>query len=145
LGLAYLEETGQVAYVCSACGSLIDERHKTQMLERGRWVPQFPGRPVHGYSLSGLYSPLGMGFSWSEIWAQWKSSQGDSAKVKRFFNTTLGLAWREEGESLEELSLLSLREDYPEKLPVLARTAFVDVQKDRLEMTVVDWGAEEEA
>ena len=145
LGLACLEETGQVAYVCSACGSLIDERHKTQMLERGRWVPRFPGRPVHGYSLSGLYSPLGMGFSWSEIWAQWKSSQGDSAKVKRFFNTTLGLAWREEGESLEELSLLSLRDDYPEKLPVLARTAFVDVQKDRLEMTVVDWGAEEEA
>ena len=145
LGLACLEETGQVAYVCSACGSLIDERHKTQMLERGRWVPRFPGRPVHGYSLSGLYSPLGMGFSWSEIWAQWKSSQGDSAKVKRFFKTTLGLAWREEGESLEELSLLSLRDDYPEKLPVLARTAFVDVQKDRLEMTVVDWGAEEEA
>lgn len=145
LGLAYLEDTGQVAYVCSACGSLIDERHKTQMLERGRWVPRFPGRPVHGYSLSGLYSPLGMGFSWSEIWAQWKNSQGDSAKVKRFFNTTLGLAWREEGESLEELSLLSLRDDYPEKLPVLARTAFVDVQKDRLEMTVVDWGAEEEA
>jgi phage terminase large subunit GpA-like protein len=125
LGLAYLEDTGQVAYVCSACGSLIDERHKTQMLERGRWVPRFPGRPVHGYSLSGLYSPLGMGFSWSEIWAQWKNSQGDSAKVKRFFNTTLGIAWREEGESLEELSLLSLRDDYPEKLPCwLARLSW---------------------
>lgn len=144
-GLLHLEATDRVVYVCIHCGAHIEEHHKPRMLSLGRWVPKFAGRPVHGYTLSGLYSPLGMGFGWAEIWHQWQAAQGDTAKLKRFCNTTLGQAWREQGESLEEVSLLALREDFPDALPVLARTAFVDVQKDRLEMTVIDWGAQEEA
>lgn len=147
LGLVHLPASGRVVYVCTHCGGHIEEHHKPQMLARGRWIPRHPERAVRGYALSSLYSPLGMGFSWVEIWADWQDAQGDTAKLKRFTNTTLGEAWREPGESLDEVSLLTRREEFPPDLGgrVLARTAFVDVQKDRLEMTVVDWTAGEEA
>lgn len=144
-GLSVLPVGNRAVYVCAECGAHIEEHHKTQMLARGKWVPKYPGRPVHGYTLSGLYSPLGMGFDWGQIWAQWESAQGDTSKLKRFYNTTLGEVWREQGESLESVSLLSMRREFPAALQPLARTAFVDVQKDRLEMTVVDWTAGEEA
>lgn len=144
-GLTHLPATGRVVYACCECGSHIEEHHKTRMLSLGRWIAKYPERPVRGYHLSGLYSPLGMGFTWAEIWANWLDAQGDSVKLKRFINTTLAEVWREQGESLEEVSLLSRLEELPPELPVLARTGFVDVQKDRLEMTVVDWGAGEES
>ena len=144
-GLTHLPATGRVVYTCCECGSHIEEHHKPQMLARGRWVARHPERAVRGYWLSGLYSPLGMGFTWAEIWADWMDAQGDSVKLKRFVNTTLAEVWREQGESLEDVSLISRLEDLPEALPVLARTGFVDVQKDRLELTVMDWGAGEEA
>ncbi len=144
-GLTHLAASGRVVYTCSECGSHIDEHHKPAMLARGRWIPRHPERPVRGYQLSGLYSPLGLGFTWAEIWDKWTEAHGDTAKLKRFVNTTLAEVWEEAGDSIEDISLISRLEDYPEKLPVLARTAWVDVQKDRLEMSVIDWGDHEES
>lgn len=144
-GLTHLSATGRVVYTCSECGAHIEEHHKPQMLERGRWVARYPERAVRGYTLNGLYSPLGMGFTWAELWQDWLNVQGDSSQLKRFVNTTLAEVWREQGDSLEDVSLLSRKEVYPPELPALARTGFVDVQNDRLELTVVDWGAGEES
>lgn len=144
-GLTHLAATNRVVYTCSECGSHIEEHHKPQMLARGRWVARNPERAVRGYTLNGLYSPLGMGFTWAELWQDWLNVQGDSSQLKRFVNTTLAEVWREQGDSLEDVSLLSRKEVYPPDLPALARTGFVDVQKDRLELTVVDWGAGEES
>lgn len=137
--------TGGVSYRCTHCQARIEEHHKPIMLRCGRWVPRHPNRPVRGYWLSGLYSPLGLGFTWSEILAQWEDARGDTAKLKRFVNTTLGECWVEEGDSVEPLSLIARLEEFPARVPASVRTAGVDVQKDRLEVTVVDWGAGEEA
>ena len=70
-GLVHSAATGATRYACRACGTLIDEHHKPAMLERGLWIPRHPERPVRGYHLSGLYSPLGLGFTWSELWDKW--------------------------------------------------------------------------
>lgn len=144
-GLTHLPATGRVVYVCTECGAHIEEHHKPAMLERGQWIAQRPERAVRGYQLSGLYSPLGLGFTWAELWEKWTSAHGDTDALKRFVNTTLGESWEEAGDDISDIALISRLEDYPATLPILARTGFVDVQKDRLELSVVDWGAEEES
>lgn len=144
-GLVHSATTGAVRYVCRGCGTLIDERYKTQMLERGVWIARHPERTVRGYHLSGLYSPLGLGFTWAELWRKWEDAHGDTAALKRFINTTLAETWEERGESIGEMALIARLEDYPSRLPVRLLTSFTDVQKDRLETTLVGWGADEEA
>jgi phage terminase large subunit GpA-like protein len=132
-------------YVCRECGAEIDETQKTDMLAKGRWIAARPSVKHHrGYHINALYAPVGLGLSWIKIAQKWIDSQGDSAELKAFANTYLGEVFREEGDSIENVSLISRLETYPDKLPVALRTAGVDVQKDRLEITVADWGAGEE-
>ncbi len=143
-GLIHNAATGAVYYACIHCGERIDEHHKPAMLAAGRWIPRHPERAVRGYHLSGLYSPIGLGFTWAELWRKWEEAHGDTANLKRFINTTLGESWEEQGDSIEDLALIARLEDYPEALPASLRTAGVDVQKDRLEASIVAWGAGEE-
>lgn len=144
-GLVYSQATGLVRYACRHCGVLIEEHFKAQMLARGRWIARHPERKVRGYWISGLYSPLGLGFTWAEIWAKWQDAHGDTAKLKRFVNTTLAETWEEQGDSIADLELIARLEEFPDRLPLALRTSWTDVQKDRLETTVVGWGPGEEA
>lgn len=144
-GLIHQKTTGAVYYRCLHCEARIDEHHKTAILDAGQWRPRFPERPVHGYALNGLYSPLGLGYSWPEIWSQWEGAHGDTAKLKRFINTTLGEVWEEQGDSLDPTGLIGRLETYPATLPTGVRTIGIDIQKDRIELTVFDWGQGEEA
>lgn len=138
------ESTNAVWYRCIACDGRIEEHHKTHMLAAGIWVATYPERPVRGYHLTGLYSPIGLGFTWSELLDQWAECHHDTAKLKRFVNTTLGETWEEQGDSLDALHLMARLEDYPEPMPKRLRAVGVDVQKDRLELTIIDVGAGEE-
>jgi phage terminase large subunit GpA-like protein len=144
-GLVHSAATGTVRYACRHCGTLIDEHHKPAMLERGHWIPRHAERPVRGYHLSGLYSPIGLGFTWAELWEKWQDAHGDTANLKRFINTTLAETWEEKGDSIADVALIARLEVYPDTLPIRLLTSFTDVQKDRLETTVIGWGAGEEA
>ena len=136
-------------YVCRECGAEIDERHKADMLAAGRWIAERPGIRHHrGYHLNALYAPVGLGLNWRAVAQKWLSSQGDTAELKGFVNTYLGEPWKERGDSIEDISLISRVEDYPDDLRetrIALVTSFTDVQKDRLETTVVGWGPGEEA
>jgi phage terminase large subunit GpA-like protein len=134
-------------YVCQHCGAEIEEKHKPDMLAAGRWIAKHPQRKHHrGYHLNALYAPTGLGLGWLKIAQKWLDVQGDSAELKAFVNTYLGEVWREIGDSVEAGSLLARLEAYdPVACPVLLKTAGVDVQKDRLEASIVGWGAGEEA
>ena len=136
-------------YVCRHCGAEIDEGHKADMLARGQWVAERPGIKHHrGYHLNALYAPVGLGLNWRAVAQKWIASQSDSSELKSFVNTYLGEVWKEQGDSIEDLSLLSRCEDYPEDLRatrIALVTSFTDVQKDRLETTIVGWGPGEEA
>lgn len=134
-------------YLCQECGAEISESHKPAMLAAGRWVARRPHiSHTHGYHLNALYAPLGLGLNWVQVAQKWCNSQGDSAELKSFVNTYLGEVWKEQGDSIDDVSLITRREDY--HLADLAYgliTAGVDVQKDRLEATIVAWGVGEEA
>lgn len=143
-GIRHSETTGRVWYACHHCGAEIEEHHKPEMLAHGRWIARYPERAVRGYHISGLYSPLGLGFTWAELWQKWQEAHGDTANLKRFVNTTLGESWEEQGDSIEDIALIARLEEYPIKPPIVLVTAGVDVQKDRLEITVDGWGAGEE-
>jgi phage terminase large subunit GpA-like protein len=134
-----------VQYLCEHCKVFIDEGHKPNMLANGRWIAERPNIKAHrGYHLNALYAPIGLGLGWKAIVEKWLTSQNDTSELKAFVNTYLGEVWTEQGDSVDPTSLLSRLEVYPAKFKGLARTAGVDVQKDRLEVTIDDWMVGEE-
>lgn len=135
----------EAVYLCRECAAEIPESAKTDMLAKGRWIAARPHIKHHrGYHINALYAPVGLGLSWVKVAQKWLDSQGDSAELKAFWNTYLGEVFSEQGDSIANVSLITRLEVYPDLLPVGLRTAGVDVQKDRLEITIIDWGQGEE-
>lgn len=132
-------------YVCCDCGVEIGEHYKPTMLAEGRWIPTYPERKMRGYHLTALLAPLGLGPAWADLALDWVSAKGNPAKLRAFVNTQLGETWEEGGDSVSPVGLLARVETYAEGREILARTAGVDVQKDRIEVSIVEWGASEEA
>lgn len=142
-------DPASVAYKCAAaaCGKLIPERYKQQMLNGGEWVAEFPDRPVVGFHINALYSP------WRENWFQlaqeWHEAnkENNPEKLKAFINLRLGETWEEQGDSVEAVTLKARLEPYQAEVPdgVGLLTAAVDVQSDRLEVVVKGWGDKEES
>jgi len=132
---------------CEGCGGLIEERYKTEMLERGEWRATAPGdgRTV-GFHLSALYSPLGWK-SWRECVEEFLDAKDDPFRLKAWVNTVLGETWEERGEALEPDSLLARAEQYPAEVPngVGVLVAGVDVQGDRLEVAAHGYGEAEQS
>lgn len=136
----------QAWYVCPHCACTIAEHLKPQMLAQGRWMAAHPERAVRGYHLSALYAPIGLGPSWLQLARDREAANASIELIKTFTNTELGLSFEEEGEAVEQIGLLARLEEYADPLPgIVTRTAGIDVQKNRIEMTVVDWGESEEA
>lgn len=134
-----------VWYVCKHCAAIIEESSKTDMLAKGRWIAEQPHVKLYrGYHLNALYAPVGLGLSWHKVAQKWLDCQGDTAELKGFVNTYLGEEWKEQGDSIEDISLISRLEDYPEGMVFALKTGGVDVQKDRLELTPAGWKAGEE-
>lgn len=134
-------------YECRACHERIDEHHKTDMLECGRWVPTYPEKAKRGYHLSSLYSPLGW-VSWQQIVKEWLESKDHKALLKTFVNTRLGEVFEEDGER-PEWSMLQGRAEPYKMLTVPAGgmilTAGIDVQDNRLAVVIRAWGRGEES
>lgn len=141
LGLEESKTTGRVWYICRACGAGIEEHDKTAMLQAHRWVPRHPERRARGYHWTGLCSPVGLGYTWREMLDQWRTAQDDTSKLKRFWNTAVGLTFEEKSDGLEGALVQARCEVYPEPLPAGLRAAGVDIQKDRIELTIYDFAA----
>ncbi len=137
------------AYACEECGVLIEERHKSEMLAAGEWRPTAAsdGRTA-GFHLSSLYSPLGWK-SWSEIVAEFLAAKSDAALLKTFVNTVLGETWEEDYSAKLGASDLQQRVEFYQAgvapARVLAVTAGVDVQDNRLAVSLYGWGQGEES
>lgn len=141
------------AYVCLGCGVLIEERHKTWMMDERNgagWRPTASPEQVEearragvvGFHISGLYSPLGW-LSWEEIARGWDAARGNDAALKTLKNTVLGETWQERGEAPEWQRLYERREEGhlgAAPAPVLVLTGGADVQRDRIEIDVWGWG-----
>jgi phage terminase large subunit GpA-like protein len=137
-----------VAYECEACCERFSESNKTRMLTAGEWRATAPGDgKTAGFHISSLYSPLGWK-SWEEVVEDFLRSKGDAPRLKTWVNTVLGETWEEDYASkVSADALLARCEGYaagqlPEK--ALAVTIGVDVQDNRLAVSVWGWGREEE-
>ena len=132
-------------YKCEQCGVLIEEHHKTFMLEHGEWRAHKPGREKIGYHLSSLYSPLGW-LSWTKIVKEFLEAKRErnKNKLKRWVNTRLAEPWKEDSEEIDEGFLIKRREEYEAEVPagvgVLLATVDVQAAPARVEIEVKGFG-----
>ena len=136
-----------VWYECARCNGRIDERHKTGMLEHGRWIHTYPDRAKKGYHLSSLYSPIGW-VSWRQVVEEFLDAKDNADRLKVWVNTRLGLPFDQAGDQPDWVMLKARCEPYEAwTMPEggLALTAGVDVQNDRLAVIIRAWGRAEES
>jgi phage terminase large subunit GpA-like protein len=132
------------AYMCEECNVLWSESDRRGSVKDGEWVVTEPDRKVAGFAISGLYSP------WTPLSdgvREFLTVKKNPEQLRVWINTYLGETWEDEGETVDELSLAERREDYNGFIPeeVIFITCGVDVQDNRLELTVVGWGIDDES
>jgi phage terminase large subunit GpA-like protein len=142
-------ESGEIAkrttwYECEHCAEKIPHDKKFWMLERGEWRPTAEFSGIAGFHLNELYSPWRR---WIDIAEDFLRAKKSPSTLRVWVNTSLGETWEEEGDTIEATDVLSRREFYgdgdcPDQ--VLALTAGLDVQIDRIELVVAGWGLDEE-
>lgn len=134
-------------YVCVECGAEIAEHHKPLLLAFGRWVPTFPERPVVGFHINALYTPIGLGLSWGELAQKYEQIKGNPIALKTFTNTKLGICTEDPEEKIDWEEVQQRAEPYLlRRVPVgcLVLTAGVDVQGDRWAVLVLGHGRDGE-
>ena len=133
-----------VRYQCEHCCERFQDLHKPAMLRSGEWRATAPsnGRTA-GFHLSGLYSPLGW-CSWEQLVDDFLRAKGDAPALKAFVNTRLAETWEEDySAKINADGLMAKRLAYePGSCPdgVVLLTAGVDVQDNRLAVSVWGWG-----
>lgn len=131
-------------YVCVACGAMLNEADKAEMLQAGEWRSTKPFSGIASFHISELYSPWS---TWADMAVAFVQAKKFPETLQTWINTSLGETFEERGEQVETVGLAQRREPYTaQSIPqqVLMLTAGVDVQDDRLEVTVVGYGRDEE-
>ena len=132
-------------YVCAHCGATIDESHKADMIAAGEWRSTRPSTGIAGFHISELYSPWS---TWAGMAEAFLRAKALPDTLRAWINTALGETWEERGSTVEAGDLVARRESYgTDAIPsgVQVVTAGVDVQDDRLEVSVYGFGRLEEA
>ena len=145
----YKPEHG-IYYICETCETPIPEHFKPRMIADGQWIATRKSDNSNhaGFHCNRLISPWS---SWIDIAYDYEASKNDPLQLQVFVNSSLGLAYeRSEGESLEweKLYLRSIESNYDRgsiPMPALLLTAGVDVQGDRLEVSIWGWGRNEQS
>jgi phage terminase large subunit GpA-like protein len=130
-------------YACEHCGALWDEAERMWSVRNGQWIAEKPFAGIAGFAINGLYSP----------WTRLADGVRDFLSVKRspdqlrvWTNTYLGETWEDAGERVDDWELAERREPLnPIPDDVLMLTAGVDVQDNRLEVSVIGWGRDDES
>lgn len=138
-----------VRYQCEHCTERFTEIHKSKMLAAGEWRTTAPGDgKTAGFHLSGLYSPLGW-LSWSDMVDDFLRAKSDAPLLKAFVNTRLSETWEESAANkINASELVEKVESFDEKnIPsgVLLLVAGVDVQDNRLAVSIFGYGRDEES
>jgi len=137
----------QAHMVCGNCRAPISHRHKKAMLDKGRWQATQPFSGHAGFAIWAGYS-LSPNSSWDKLAKEFLECHKDPAALQVFVNTILGETWEEQSEGIELDTLTARTESISGlKIPdgVLAITAGIDVQHDRIEVELCGWGRGEES
>jgi phage terminase large subunit GpA-like protein len=130
-------------YMCDHCGVLWSESDRVWSIRNGQWEATAEFKGVAGFWINGLYSP----------WTPLADGVRDFLSVKKnpeqlrvWTNTYLGELWSDPGETIDDFMLADRREEMahiPDDAVIL--TAGVDVQDNRLEISVIGWGRDDES
>ena len=136
----------KAAFVCPHCDRTVEERHKADMVDAGRWRATAPEVQGHaGFRLNALISPLANA-RWGLLAKEFIAAKRSGPDLLQpFVNTILAQGWREDAEEMDESDLAARVEPFGlDAIPaeVLFVTLGVDVQPDRLECTFLGWTAE---
>lgn len=130
-------------YMCEHCAALWSESDRTWSIRNGQWIAEKPFAGVAGFAINGLYSP----------WTPLSDGVKDFLNVKKnpeqlrvWTNTYLGETWEDQGERVDDWALAERREPL-EPIPddVLVLVAGVDCQDNRLEISVIGLGRDDES
>lgn len=142
-------EPEKAAWCCPKCGCVVEHKHKSTMVARGRWRITKPEVVGHaGFRINSLSSPLPTA-DWGMLATEFLAAKNDPALLQEFVNLVLGEGWRIDGERVDEYELMQSAEPFGLGLPdatgvegsypfpeeVLAVTVGVDMQDDRGELT----------
>src|SRR5690606_4390164 len=143
-GLHWTPDASRCWYACRECGVVIEEHQKDALIDGGEWIAGNPGALVRGYHANALYHKMGRGPRWLELVREWMAAQNDPAKLKTFINDRLAEAWEDPAMRAVKHNIIV---DRVEPLPlkpvpswVLAVTAGIDTQDDRLPVQILGWG-----
>jgi len=131
-------------YMCKHCSVLWTDSDRRWSIRNGQWVAHGEFTGVAGFAINGLYSP------WTPLAdgvRDFLAMRKNPEQLRVWTNTYLGETWEDQGETVDDYSLAQRREDYSGYVPeeCVALTAGVDVQDNRLEITVVGWSGDSSA
>lgn len=131
-------------YLCDCCGSLWDESDRRWSVRNGEWRAQKEFKGIAGFHISGMYSP------WTPLSdgvTEFLAVKKNPEQLRVWVNTYLGESYEDKGEAIDHGALNDRREDFGGGIPdeVIFMTCGVDVQDNRLEMSVIGWGRDFEA
>lgn len=129
----------RVWYECRACKRSMSERHKTEMLQRGRWIAERPESRIRGFQISSLYSPW---VRWFEVASEFLRSKDFPERMMNFVNSWLGEVWEERETETTADHVRACAESYAQGIvPSAVRFLFagIDVQSDYLVGVIRGW------
>ncbi len=138
------DDPDTTGYLCSHCDVLWSDSDRRWSIRNGEWIADKEFNGVAGFSISGLYSP------WTPLSdgvRDFLSMRKNPEQLRVWTNTYLGETWEDQGETIDDYSLAERREAYGEGIPeeVIFLTCGVDVQDDRLELSIIGWGRDDES
>lgn len=141
-----LDHPEDAHFTCVACGALIEEHHRKQMLAGFQYRAHNPSaaREHRSFWIWSAYSYLQ---SFERIAREWIKAKGDHESEKTFLNDTAGRVYRAQGEAppWEGLRDRASGSDYIRgQVPQGALLLFlgIDCQTDRVEWQLVGYGRE---
>lgn len=136
----------RASYVAPCCGFPIEAHQKKELVRKGEWIATAPGPgKFPSYHIDAMSSPF---VPWDKIAERWITAQGDPAKLKAFYNLTLGEAFEIKGDAPDHVRLMERREDYPpNRIPPrgLMLTGAADVQMNGIYVEIVAWAPNRES
>ena len=130
-------------FVCSGCGSHIEEHHKTAMLAAGRWIASNPESDIVGFHLPSYYAPIGLGYTWKEIADLRAQARKNPGKEKTYTNTIMAETYEDESGKVDWKEIADRAGGYSSReIPdgCLMLTAGVDTQDDRWAVKIMGFG-----
>jgi len=136
------EQPEKSCFTCPACGGVIEEKHRAEIVAAGEWVAHKAGAADISFYVWAAYAPFE---PWERIARGYLAAKDDPKSEQVFWNDTAGRAYELPGEApaWEELKQRAEAGQRPRGIvPIgaLLLTLSLDCQDDYVDGVVMGWG-----